>query len=55
MPRNLVVQALGGPGAWMRVLRSVGGFENALVTKKIEIATRADMPTKHGNTRNSIL
>jgi hypothetical protein len=39
---NLMVLVAGGPGAWMGVLRSVGGFENALVTKKIELPKNWD-------------
>lgn len=39
---NLMIMVAGGPGAWMGVLRSVGGFENALVTKKIELPKNWD-------------
>ncbi|MBN1567750.1 MAG: hypothetical protein JXA73_07870 [Acidobacteria bacterium] len=34
---NLMILVAGGPGSFMALLRSVGGFENALVTKKIEL------------------
>ena len=34
---DLMVLVAGGPGAWMGLLRSVGGFENSLVTKKIAL------------------
>jgi len=39
---NLMILVAGGPGAWMGVLRSVGGFENALVTKKIDLPKNWD-------------
>jgi hypothetical protein len=39
---NLMILVAGGPGAWMGILRSVGGFENALVTKKIELPKNWD-------------
>jgi hypothetical protein len=32
----------GGPGAWMGMLRSVGGIENGFVTKKIELPRNWD-------------
>jgi hypothetical protein len=34
---NLMILVAGGPGSFMACYRSVGGFENALVTKKIEL------------------
>jgi hypothetical protein len=34
---NLMILVAGGPGSFMALLRSVGGFENALVTKKIQL------------------
>jgi hypothetical protein len=34
---NLMILVAGGPGAWMGLHRSVGGFEDELVTKKIEL------------------
>ena len=34
---NLMILVAGGPGAWMGVHRSVGGIENALVTRKIQL------------------
>jgi hypothetical protein len=47
---NLMVLVAGGPGAWMGVLRSVGGFENALVTKKIELPKNwANLVAKYKN------
>jgi hypothetical protein len=39
---NLMILVAGGPGAWMGLHRSVGGFENALVTKKIELPKNWD-------------
>ncbi len=36
-PSSLMVLVAGGPGAWMAVLRSVGGIQNDFVTKKIEL------------------
>jgi hypothetical protein len=39
---NLMILVAGGPGSFMALLRSVGGFENALVTKKIELPTNWD-------------
>jgi hypothetical protein len=32
----------GGPGAWMGLLRSVGGFENDFITRKIELPRNWD-------------
>jgi hypothetical protein len=34
----------GGPGAWICILRSVGGFENVLITKKIEFTKNWNKP-----------
>ena len=39
---NLMILVAGGPGSFMALLRSVGGFENALVTKKIELPKNWD-------------
>jgi hypothetical protein len=39
---TLLILVAGGPGAWMGLHRSVGGFENALVTKKIELPKNWD-------------
>jgi len=35
-PGNIANSA-GGPGAWMGLLRSVGGIQNSFATKKIEL------------------
>jgi hypothetical protein len=32
-----MILVAGGPGSFMALLRSAGGFGNALVTKKIEL------------------
>jgi hypothetical protein len=34
---GLMILVAGGPGAWMGMLRSVGGIKNDFVTKKIEL------------------
>jgi len=34
---GLMILVAGGPGAWMGMLRSVGGIENGFITKKIEL------------------
>jgi hypothetical protein len=39
---NLMIVVAGGPGSFMALLRSVGGFGNALVTKKIELPKNWD-------------
>jgi hypothetical protein len=39
---NLMILVAGGPGAWMGLHRSVGGFGNSLVTKKIELPKNWD-------------
>ncbi len=39
---GLMIVVAGGPGAWMGMLRSVGGIENAFVTKKIELPRNWD-------------
>jgi hypothetical protein len=36
-PEGLMIVVAGGPGAWMALLRSVGGIQNGFVTKKIEL------------------
>jgi len=39
---NLTILVAGGPGAWMGLHRSAGGFENAFVTKKLELPRNWD-------------
>jgi hypothetical protein len=39
---NLLILVAGGPGAWMGLHRSAGGFGNSLVTKKIELPKNWD-------------
>jgi hypothetical protein len=39
---NLMILVAGGPGSFMALIRSVGGFENALVSKKIELPKNWD-------------
>jgi hypothetical protein len=39
---GLIIVVAGGPGAWMGMLRSVGGIENSFVTKKIELPRNWD-------------
>jgi hypothetical protein len=34
---DLMIVVAGGPGAWIGLLRSAGGWENSFVTKKIEL------------------
>ncbi len=34
---DFIVVVAGGPGTWMGLFRSAGGFENSFVTKKIEL------------------
>jgi hypothetical protein len=34
---DLMIVVAGGPGAWMGLLRSAGGWENSFVTKKIDL------------------
>jgi hypothetical protein len=41
-PSGLTVLVAGGPGAWMAVLRSVGGIQNEFVTRKIELPRNWD-------------
>jgi hypothetical protein len=41
-PSGLMVLVAGGPGAWMAVLRSVGGIQNEFVTQKIELPRNWD-------------
>jgi hypothetical protein len=36
-PEGLMIVVAGGPGAWMGMLRSVGGIQNSFVTQKIEL------------------
>ncbi len=42
---GLLILVAGGPGAWMGMLRSVGGIENGFVTKKIELPRNWDKLT----------
>jgi hypothetical protein len=39
---NLTILVAGGPGAWMGLHRSAGGFGNAFVTKKLELPKNWD-------------
>lgn len=39
---GLMILVAGGPGAWMAMLRSVGGIENGFITKKIELPRNWD-------------
>jgi hypothetical protein len=39
---GLMILVAGGPGAWMGMLRSVGGIKNDFVTKKIELPRNWD-------------
>ena len=39
---GLLIMVAGGPGAWMGMLRSVGGIENGFITKKIELPRNWD-------------
>jgi hypothetical protein len=39
---GLLIVVAGGPGAWMGMLRSVGGIENGFVIKKIELPRNWD-------------
>ena len=39
---GLMILVAGGPGAWMGMLRSVGGIENDFVTQKIELPRNWD-------------
>jgi len=41
-PNDLMIVIAGGPGAWMGLHRSAGGFENSFVTKKIELPRNWD-------------
>jgi hypothetical protein len=34
---DLLIVVAGGPGAWLGLLRSAGGWENSMVTRKIEL------------------
>jgi hypothetical protein len=43
---SLMVLVAGGPGAWMGMLRSVGGIENDFVTQKIELPRNWDALVK---------
>ena len=39
---DFIIVVAGGPGVWMAVLKSAGGFENSFVTKKIELPRNWD-------------
>jgi hypothetical protein len=39
---NLMILVAGGPGSFMALIRSVGGFGNALISKKIELPRNWD-------------
>ncbi len=39
---DLMIVVAGGPGAWLGLLRSAAGWENSLVTKKIELPRNWD-------------
>ena len=39
---GLLIVVAGGPGAWMGMLRSVGGIQNGFITKKIELPHKWD-------------
>ncbi len=39
---GLMILVAGGPGAWMGMLRSVGGIQNSFVTKKIDLPRNWD-------------
>jgi hypothetical protein len=41
-PDDLMIVVAGGPGAWIGLLRSAGGWENSFVTKKIELPRNWD-------------
>jgi hypothetical protein len=43
---GLMLLVAGGPGAWMGMLRSVGGIENDFVTQKIELPRNWDALVK---------
>jgi hypothetical protein len=39
---GLLILVAGGPGAWMGMLRSVGGIQNGFITKKIDLPRNWD-------------
>jgi hypothetical protein len=39
---DLMIVVAGGPGAWIGLLRSAGGWENSFVTKKIDLPRKWD-------------
>jgi len=39
---GLMILVAGGPGAWMGMLRSVGGIQNGFITKKIDLPRNWD-------------
>ena len=45
-PDSLMVLVAGGPGAWIGLLRSVGGIKNDFVTKKIDLPKNWDALVK---------
>ncbi|MBN2243597.1 MAG: hypothetical protein JW793_13005, partial [Acidobacteria bacterium] len=47
---GLMLLVAGGPGAWMGMLRSVGGIQNDFVTAKIELPRNWNaLVKKYGN------
>ena len=47
---DLMVVVAGGPGAWIGLLRSAGGWENSFVTRKIDLPRNWDkLVTKYKN------
>jgi len=41
-PDDLMIVVAGGPGAWIGLLRSAGGWENGFVTRKIDLPRNWD-------------
>jgi hypothetical protein len=39
---DLMIVVAGGPGAWIGLLRSAGGWENSFVTRKIDLPRNWD-------------
>jgi hypothetical protein len=39
---DLMIVVAGGPGAWIGLLRSAGGWDNSFVTKKIDLPRNWD-------------
>lgn len=47
---DLMIVVTGGPGAWIGLLRSAGGWENSFVTRKIELPRNWDkLVAKYNN------